>query len=189
MPLSDYVDEPQIEVAIGLELAFDDPVRLWSGVYTLTYEGMEFTGTGAMLEVGEVSETANIESRGITLALSGVPSGLISLALSANYQNVPATMWLWVIPENGAPDGERIFTGFADVMNIREGNKANRIELALESQLARLERAGVDLYSQEDLARRYPGDKGLEFLEDLQDKEFDWGGDGPRDVRGRGVVR
>ena len=184
MALSDYTDAPQMEVAIGLELAFSDPVRLWSGVYTLTYEANEFTGTGAMMEIGEVGETANIEARGVTLALSGVPAGLVSLALGSQYQNVPATIWLWAMTDHGA-DGEIIFRGFCDVMNIREGNKANRIELALESQLARLERAAVELYSQEDLTRRYPGDRGLEFLEDMQDKEFDWGGSGPRDVRGR----
>ena len=184
MALSDYVDDPQIEVAVGLELAFEDPVRLWSGIYTLTFEGNEWTGTGSMMELGEVSETSNIEARGITLALSGVPVGLITLALGSEYQNVPATIWLWVITEHGA-DGEPIFRGFADVMNLREGNQANRIELSLESQLARLERAGVEIYSQEDLSRRHPGDRGLEFIEALQDKEFDWGGSGPRDVRGR----
>ena len=186
MPLADYADAPNLEVAVGLELALPDPVRLWSGLGEVVWETNTFTGAGNLIEITEVGATSNIEARGVGVALSGVGADLLELALETEYQNTPATIWLWVVGDEGQLDGEVLFRGFADVMSMSEAGTTNRIELTLESQLARLDRAAVEVYSQEDLNRRFPGDKGLEYLEEIQDKEFVWGGDGPKDVRGTG---
>jgi hypothetical protein len=62
-----------------------------------------------------------------------------------------------------------------DEMNIDEGAEFGTIELKVENKLIDLERARVRRFSSGYQKSVYPGDKGLDFVEDLQDKEIVWG--------------
>jgi hypothetical protein len=69
----------------------------------------------------------------------------------------------------------QIFSGYMDEMNIDEGAEFGTIELKVENKLIDLERARVLRFSSGYQKTKYPGDKGLDFVEDLQDKEIVWG--------------
>ena len=129
--------------------------------------------------------------------MSGVPSELLSLALQEKYQGRELTLFFgitdqnrsFILLENGSfvllQDGERIlqqagepaivFKGYIDQMTIDENPKASKISLSVESRLIDLERSRVRRYTNQDQKTRFPNDRGLEFLEDLQDKQFKWG--------------
>jgi len=90
----------------AVELDFDDGtfvaadgsindriLRLWTGFGTLVYEGDSYFGTGNMLNISDVEETAEIAAKGITLTLSAVPSEVISLALTEPYQGRNCTLY------------------------------------------------------------------------------------------------
>jgi hypothetical protein len=62
-----------------------------------------------------------------------------------------------------------------DQMNVQEGPETCDIELKVENKLVDLERARVRRYSSGYQKSVYPNDKGLDFVEDLQDKEIIWG--------------
>jgi hypothetical protein len=68
-----------------------------------------------------------------------------------------------------------IFSGYMDQMNIEEGAETSRIGLSVESKLIDLERPRVFRYTDQNQKSRFPNDKGFEFVEDLQDKRFNWG--------------
>jgi hypothetical protein len=68
-----------------------------------------------------------------------------------------------------------LFTGYIDQMNIDEGPDTSTIVLAIESRLIDLERERIFRYTDQNQKARFPNDKGLEFVEDLQDKQFNWG--------------
>ena len=68
-----------------------------------------------------------------------------------------------------------LFVGKMDVMIIRETGETSTIELKLENRLVALERAIERRYTDEDQKNLFSGDKGFEFVPDLQDKQLVWG--------------
>jgi hypothetical protein len=182
----------------ALELEFDSgPLRLWTGVGTLVFEGVSYTGTGNLLDVSSIEETTEIAVRGATITLSGMPSEVISLALQSPYQGRVCKIYFgmfsrgYLQKEDGAyillEDGGKIqlelqetgltqiFSGYMDEMNIDEGPDSGTIELKVENKLIDLERARTRRYTSEYQKSVYPGDLGLDFVESLQDKKVVWG--------------
>jgi hypothetical protein len=60
-------------------------------------------------------------------------------------------------------------------MNISEGADTSTIELTVENKLIDLERARVARFTSAYQKSVYSGDRGLDFVESLQDKEISWG--------------
>jgi hypothetical protein len=79
----------------AIEMLFDgsQTLRLWTGVGTLVYEGNSWFGTGNMLAIESVEETSEISAKGASVTLSGVPSEVLSLALSEPYQGRVANIY------------------------------------------------------------------------------------------------
>lgn len=182
----------------AIELLFDSgPIRLWTGVGTLVFEGDTWIGTGNLLNVSSIEETTEIAVRGATIALSGMSSEVISLALQSPYQGRVCNIYFgmfakgFIQKEDSAyillEDGSKIlletqeagltqiFSGYMDEMNIDEGPDFGTIELKVENKLIDLERSRTRRYTSEYQKSVYPGDKGLEFVESLQDKKVLWG--------------
>ena len=70
------------------EFEFDSPneLYLWSGIGDLTIAATTYTGAGQLLNVSDIRESADVAANGATLTLSGIPSDLLSLALTEDYQ-------------------------------------------------------------------------------------------------------
>jgi len=62
-----------------------------------------------------------------------------------------------------------------DEMNIDEGPETSSIEVKVENKLIDLERARVRRFTSGYQKSKYPGDKGFDFVESIQDKEVVWG--------------
>ena len=62
-------------------------IRFWNGIGTLSYGGNDYTGAGNLLKISDVVETQSIEARGAEFQLSGIPSSIISVALTEEYQD------------------------------------------------------------------------------------------------------
>jgi len=199
--ISGSLDEEVIYPFFAIELLFDNDqvLRLWTGLGTLVFEGVSYTGTGTLLDVSAIEETTEIAVRGATLTLTSVPSEVISLALQEPYQGRVCNIYFGMfvkgelLLEDGAyillEDGSKIpletqetgltqiFSGYMDEMNIDEGPDSSTIELKVENKLIDLERIRVRRYTSGYQKSIYPGDKGLDFVEGLQDKEVVWGRD------------
>ena len=185
--------------AVELKFDGDNVIRLWTGVGTLTLDdGTEWIGAGTLLSISDVEESAEMAVKGATVSLSGIPSEVISLALSEPYQGrvcniyfgtfTPSTSLLkedsdYILLQDGSQiliDTARdafneIFSGYMDQMNIEEEADSSRIELTVENKLVDLERARVARYTSGYQKSLYPSDKGFDFVEDLQDKPITWG--------------
>jgi hypothetical protein len=68
-----------------------------------------------------------------------------------------------------------LFKGKMDIMKIDEGPESATIVLSLENRLIALDRSKERRYTHEDQQLSFSGDKGFEFVPDLQDKEIIWG--------------
>jgi hypothetical protein len=174
--LSDNVVHP----FFAIELNFDSgPLRLWTGVGTLTYDEQDYVGTGTLLAISSIEETSEIAVRGATLTLSGVPSEVISLALTSPYQGRVCNIYFGTKDKTlNTVSLTSVFSGYMDQMNISEGQDTSTIELQVENKLIDLERARVARFTSSYQKSVYPQDLGLDFVESLQDKDIVWGRSG-----------
>ena len=157
----------------AVELIFDnETLRMWTGQGTFNDGVNDWFGAGSLLAISDIEETAEMSVRGATLTLSGVPSEVLSLALNEPYQGRVCNIYFGVRNENIF---NQLFSGYMDQMNIEDGPDTSTIELKVENRLIDLERARVARFTSAYQKSVYSGDKGLEFLEDMQDKPLTWG--------------
>ena len=184
--------------AVELKFDGDNVLRLWTGQGTLVLEdGTEWFGTGNLLDISSVEETSEMAVKGATLTLSGIPSEVLSLALSEPYQGRVCNIYFGTFSygsltqQDGAyillQDGSKInlqtgetgfneiFSGYMDQMGIEDGAETCTIELKVENKLIDLERSRVARYTSGYQKSIYPDDLGLDFIEALQDKKLSWG--------------
>lgn len=193
------LDDAVVYPFYAIELLFDggNTLRMWTGQGTLTYNGVEYYGTGRILTVDSVEETTEISAKGATLTLSAVPASVLSLALSEPYQGRKCNIFfgmfargnlltesnVFILQEDGSKifleaqetGLTQIFSGYMDQMNIEEGPNATTMSLTVENKLVDLERVRVARFTSAYQKSKYPADKGLDFIEDLQDKNIVWG--------------
>lgn len=167
---------------LACELEFSTgTLRFWNGYgdLTMTAGGSSntFTGLGDLMNVSAISESDQVEAVGASLSLTGIKSSLISAALSANYTNRNASIFLGLFDTNKSviADVYTLFKGKMDIMKIDEGPESATIVLNLENRLIVLDRAKERRYTHEDQQLSFAGDLGFEFVPDLQDKEIIWG--------------
>ena len=191
----------EITPFFAVELFFQtSTLRFWSGLGEQTIDGEVYVGSGNMLAISTIDETSEVAARGATLTLSGIPSNLISLALSEPYQGRKCKIYFGALDARGdfllLEDGSfllnedasafsiatstesvmaEIFSGYIDQMNIDEGPDTATIAVGVESRLIDLQRPRVRRYTHESQKSRFPNDLGLQFVNDLQDKKFAWG--------------
>lgn len=194
------IKEDVVYPFFAVELLFDNQntLRMWTGQGTLVLQdGTQWVGLGTLLNISTVEETSEIAVKGAVLTLTGVASETLSLALNQPYQGRVCNIYFGTLlkgliqQENDSyillQDGGRIylqessktlneiFSGYMDQMNISEGADTSTIELTVENKLIDLERARVARFTSAYQKSVYSGDRGLDFVESLQDKEISWG--------------
>ena len=196
----DNISQDVVYPFFATELRFDgdNTLRLWTGQGTLVLEdGTSWVGTGNLLNISAIEETSELAVKGATLTLSGVPSEVLSLALSEPYQGRVCNIYFgtfsqgsilqesssYILLQDGSrinlettdKDFSEIFSGYMDQMNIEESGETSTIQLLVENKLVDLERARVARFTSGYQKSIYAGDLGLDFVEDLQDKQIAWG--------------
>lgn len=151
-------------------------VRCWSGIGTLTWNGHDFAGTGALGKVSTLEESTELKSGGVVLELSGVPAEYVSIALSEIRQGRRAKVWIGCFEGNQLV-GEPFpwFTGLTDIAEIEDNASEVTIRITAENRLIDLERPRVRRYTSEDQKLTDSGDRGFEYVPGLQDTQFVWG--------------
>lgn len=183
--------------AVEIDFA-SGPLNFWTGYGELDANDKTYLGAGQLVNISSVEETTEIEAKGATITMSGIPSSFLSLALTEPYQGRPCRIYfgLWlsgrdittessqvITTENlfdFQVEGEsnffaEIFSGELDQMNISEEASTATVSVTAENILIKLERPVVRRFTNEDQKSRFPSDKGLEFVASLQDKEIFWG--------------
>ncbi len=197
------LSESEVQIFFAVQLNFDSQqLNLWTGLGEISIDGNTYTGAGNFLTFSSIDETSEIAARGAVITLTGIPSDLLSLALSEPYQGRVCRIYFGVLDaktfyllqenadliedENGAGIGidfntaaddviTEIFGGYIDQMNITEEAETCTIGVSVESKLIDLERQRTFRYTSESQKAKYPNDLAFDFVEDLQDKKFSWG--------------
>ena len=195
----DSISEDVVYPFFATELRFDSNIiRMWTGQGTLVLaDGTEWIGLGQLLNISAIEETSEMAVKGASISLSGIPSNLLSLALSEPYQGRVAKIYFgtfqqgsilqetgnYILLEGGgrinlesmSQGFNELFSGYMDQMNIEEAGETATIEMMVENKLIDLERARVARFTSGYQKSVYPGDLGMDFIEDLQDKRISWG--------------
>ena len=182
-PLLTALGQTVLRPAILVEIeTVSGTVRVWSGMGSLYWGGgsppaNEFLGVGELGSISAIGETRDIRAEGITLRLSGIPTDMISLALTDAQPGLPVRVWIAALTETGAiiVDPYLAFSGLTDAISMMESGTTATIVIAAESELIRLQRANESRYTHDDQQRRFPGDLGFEFQEQLQEFAIPFG--------------
>lgn len=158
--------------AVDIDFA-SGSLYVWSGLGDLTIGSKTYLGVGTLLNISSVEETTEIEAKGATLTMSGIPSSYLALALTEPYQGRECRIYFGMTSDPSAY--VEVFSGELDQMNISEDASTSTIAVTAENVLIKLERPVIRRFTHEDQKSRYPSDKGLEYVASLQDKEVFWG--------------
>lgn len=165
--------QPNVAPFYAVEFMFDTaPLRFWTGYGERIIAGETYLGAGSLIGISGLEEAADLSAKNATISLSGVPTALVSLALSEPYQNRPCRILFGV---TNVDDIVEVFSGFMDVMTIEDSGDTSVISLTVESKLVQLERAKELRYTHESQQALFPGDTFFSFVADLQDKEVVFG--------------
>jgi len=172
--LLDALDDKTVYPFFAVDLDFSSgALYIWSGTGDLVIGGKTYLGVGQLMNISSVEETTEIEAKGATITMSGIPSSYLSLALTEPYQGRECRIYFGMT--DAPSDYAEVFSGELDQMNISEEASTSTIAVTVENILIKLERPVVRRFTNEDQKSRFPNDKGLEYVASLQDKEIFWG--------------
>ena len=150
----------------------DTPLYLWTGSGDLSANGNTYLGAGSFLSIGNLEEAAELKATGCTISFSGADATLINAALNHEYSGRKAKIYFGVV---GNTNLVEVFTGFMDTLSIGDSADNSSIRLNIENRLIDLQRTNAFRYTQESHANLYSGDSFFSYVQDLQDKEVEWG--------------
>lgn len=159
---------------LAVDIDFDSgSVYMWTGIGNLVIGAKTYQGVGTLLNISSIEETSEMDARGATISLSGIPSEFIAVALAEPFQGRPCRIYFGVT--SNPSQYVEIFSGEVDQMPIQEGADTATISVLVENIMVRFERPIVRRLTKEDQQSRYPTDKGLNYVASLQDKPIYWG--------------
>lgn len=195
------LSDKNVSLVVMAELFFQSAtLRMWTGLGTLNWRDEDYFGGGNFIGISPIEETQDSVAKGLVASLSGIPSTLISLALTERFRGRPFRLYLAIVDSRSyvatedAPgrveleDGTgfvllennfvnspyRIFSGLMDTMEFTDNGSTADIRLSVENILITGQRTKLSRYTQEDQRKTYPSDKGFDLINQLQDKELVW---------------
>ncbi len=174
------LSDPEVTPYFLVEFYFDSgDLFLWTGTHEITIDSRTYTGAGPFLQISSLEETAAIQAAGISIALDGLDSSVVALALSEDWQARKCTLRFGAIKSDGLPTDPIIsWEGSTDQMNIDGSENGIAITMAIESKLIDLKRSTTRRYTAESHKAYWPNDKAFDFVNDLQSRNIMFGGSG-----------
>jgi len=168
----------EVQPFFAVLMEFDGgDVRVWNGYGDITIDGETYVGSADFLNLGEITETSEVQAAGVSISLTGLDSGLVATALDEAYQSRPLKIFFGFLDSTGViiDTPYTIFSGLMDVMTIEDAGATANINVTAESRLIDLDRSRARRFTSEDQKIDYPDDKGLEMVASLQDTAIVWG--------------
>ena len=178
---STQLSSSQTRPFYAVEFLYSLPLRMWTGYGEFVILGNDYLGLGNLVSISQVSESADIKATGITINVSGLDTSILSAGFNETQQGTIVNVYFGVLTTTSnalaiVDTPYQIFSGTVDTVNISEEGDVSSIQYGIESKLISLEKALDFRYTDQDQKFFFPNDKGLEFVDDLQDKTIDWGG-------------
>ena len=178
---SSQLSSQSIRPFYAVKLDYEQVLRIWTGHGEITISSEIYTGSSSLISISSIKETAEIKAGGISLTFSGIPTDILSPAFNQTKQGVEALIFFGVLTTTSNSQAivntpYQLFAGTIDTVSLAEDGGNSTVQITVENKLISLEKPLDFKYSDQDQKFFFPDDKGLEFVNDLQDKKIVWGG-------------
>jgi hypothetical protein len=171
----DFSDE-KIKLLLLVEVLLDTPERFWSGTGVLQYDGKSWIGAGKLISISAIKETSNLQANGLKLSLSGIDAIASSQLNFGDFRSKRCNVSLgYSDPDLTNIQSVPIFSGFVDRPVSQDDGRTSSILIEVESELLDFKRVKRRMRTNEDQQLIYAGDRGLEYVLRLQNKDISWG--------------
>lgn len=157
----------------------EGPVRVWTGVGSIEWNGETWQGLGSLLSVDPVQEQIDGSAQGLKIVLSGLDSTFFSPVLLGEYQGRRGEIYFGIMDDSGRVVGDPylLFAGLLDSDETQDDGSTSTLTLSVENRLADLLRKREYRYTHQDQQALNPGanDDGLKFIPALQNLDLRWG--------------
>jgi len=135
-----------------------------------------FSPANGVLSVSEVRDTGDLSASNLTIQLSGCDPALVNAMKNEQLQGTEVLIWLVFLNEDFATMTElHYFTGYIENTVYMQSAETITISVACQNFLARLSERKIRRYTDQDQKDVFSTDKGLEYVEQIQNKSLVWG--------------
>lgn len=147
------LQQPVVRMGILASFQFaTETVYCWTGLGPLTWGGNTYQGVGDLGVIEGISEDSNVEAKGVTASLSGIPAARVTDVISETRILNTANIWLALFDATMAviTSPILIYQGKTDAPEIEDDAQTCTAKLALENVLVDLNRPCYRRYTDED---------------------------------------
>jgi hypothetical protein len=167
-----------VHPVLFLKMEFDGgDVNLHSELGSITWGGDTYTGVGKLGGVSPAEEVSDLSSSPINLTLSGLPLDLVSTLFNEQYQGRLATLYVGYLNMTTrvlVDTPAILYKGLIDTADFNQG-KTFSITLSVGSRFAAWDKPVIRRYNNATQQSRFPGDTGLQYIEQTTNKTIIWG--------------
>ena len=159
-----------------VEIISSDPIYTHTSVGDIIVDGHTWLGCGNLGAIGNIHDSAEIQAANLDISLTGIPISQRQAVMTAEVQGARVNIYLGVLDENLKLDGSMslLWTGFVDTAPFTYGKNISAT-VHCENEMVDWNRPRLRRYNTIDQEKRFPGDKGFEFVALLEDMEVSWG--------------
>lgn len=162
-----------------------EPMRVWSGFGTITTAGaLDWSGLGEMGSIQGLEQAINGEAPESTFVLSGVDANIVRLTREEFQEKAADRLARVYVQFTNAEDDQPLelfdapFALWSGQMKTArfelQSNGLRRITVGCESRFSLRSRPNSSQYTDRDQQKRFPGDRGFEFVPTLRNKVVTW---------------
>lgn len=152
-------------------------LRYWTGSFDISWNSQTWSGNGYLKGIGEIADSLDADSSGVSLEFVGEPSAMVSLSLQSFNQNKPCKIYLGFLNSSNSviADPILLFEGTVDMVNLLDGADKATVTVSIENYMVALTKVVEFRYNSETQKIFYPSDIGFEYMPALEDWNGYWG--------------
>ena len=152
-------------------------VYVWSGFGGYAWGGHTYIGVGSLGSISTIEEGTRVEAKGITLNLSGIDPAMLASVLTDFILGTSVVIYLGLFNPNGTLIAAPVISwaGRMDQPSIDVAAETATISINCENRLFDMNVAVDRRYTNEDQHLDHPGDRGMEFVNSIQELNIYWG--------------
>lgn len=158
-----------------LELGWSSGTQYLCGLdHDVPWSGNTYAAALGMLNIEAVRETGS-SYEGLRITLAGITSTSLALGLAEPMQGRPVTLRMAALDAGGALVVDaNCWSGLLDVPLISDGRDGATVTLQAEHRMATWDRPRTRRYTDAQLQQDYPGDLGLQYVAEMENKRLTW---------------
>jgi hypothetical protein len=175
------IEEPVVRPFFAFRIELPDPVTVWTGSGTLTFDDSdgdprEWLGAGTLGSFEPIGESSDGSATGIRLSLRQIPLELADDIADQAARGVLMEVYVGTLNETmQTVDAVHLLQKYRlDEYKVFDAGTSLTVEIAGESRAIDKMRPAIKRFTDEEQQRRHPGDRALEYLPQMAEVPILW---------------